>query len=126
MFSRQVYEIPGKFSADGKHLLAVRISGGNQLPRNQPSIYERAWATGLDRIIPHAEHASHFPDRYATLKCQMSFGWDFAPHLLTCGIWDDVSIVQTRGILIRNIWVQGVPDGRLNVQLNLIPRRRGP
>ncbi|CAG0981837.1 partial beta-mannosidase, partial [Anaerolineae bacterium] len=47
-----------------------------------------------------------YPDRYATLKCQMQFGWDFAPRLRTCGIWDDASIVIVRSVFIQDAWIK--------------------
>lgn len=117
MFSRQVYEIPCELVFETNRL-AVRVSGGNQLPRVKLNLRQRAWQSLASRVIPHAPQAHEFPERYATLKCQMSFGWDFAPRLLTCGIWDDAVIVQTREILLRDAWVQGVPDGRVRVVLD--------
>lgn len=119
MFSRQIYEIPRALLSSGRHQLAVRVSGGNQLPRLKLGARERLQRALLNRLIPMPSHASHFPDRYATLKCAMSFGWDFAPRLLTCGIWDEAWLVQTRKVFLRDIWVQGVPDGRVRVTLDL-------
>src|SRR5581483_9878745 len=119
MFSRQVYEIPPNHLTKEKHRLAIRVSGGKQIPHIELPIHERMWSFGVDRILPHAAHTYNFPDRYATLKCPMSFGWDVAPRLLTCGIWDEAYIIHTRGTLIQDIWLQGVPDGRVNVRLTL-------
>lgn len=116
MFSRQVYEIPRENILQTNQL-AVRVSGGNQLPRVKLNPAERAWQNIAARIIPHAAQAQEFPERYATLKCQMSYGWDFAPRLLTCGIWDDARLAQTRDVFIRDVWAQGVPDGRVRVTL---------
>ncbi len=118
MFSRQVYEIPREKILQTNQL-AVRVSGGNQLPRVKLNPPERIWKNVAGRVIPHAAQAQEFPERYATVKCQMSYGWDFAPRLLTCGIWDAARIVQTRGIFIRDVWVQGVPDGRVRVMLEV-------
>ena len=81
MFSRQIYEIPRSEILNGVSHLRVRVSGGNQLPRLKLNLRERAWRASAGRFIPHASHAPEFPDRYATLKTQMSFGWDFAPRL---------------------------------------------
>ncbi len=119
MFSRQVYEIPREKILEGANLLAVRVSGGNQLPRMKLNWHEKIWRAMVGRFLPHAAHAPEFPDRYATLKCQMSYGWDFAPRLLTCGIWDEAWLVQTREIFVREVWVQGTPDGRVGVALDL-------
>lgn len=122
MFSRQVYEIPRATIHPGTNRLSVRISGGNQLPRLKLNPQERVWQGIAGRFIPHAAQAAEFPDRYATLKCQMSYGWDFAPRLFTCGIWDDARIVQTREIFMRDVWVQGVPDGRVRITLDMDTR----
>ncbi len=119
MFSRQVYEIPVTQLAGARHRLGVRVWGGNQLPRLHRSVRERAWGALAGRLIPHAAHAPEFPDRYATLKTAMSFGWDLAPRLLTCGIWDEAWLVQTRRVLLRDIWVQGLPDGRVRATLEV-------
>jgi beta-mannosidase len=117
MYSRQVYEIPQNVDADGTLCLRVRVSGGRQLPGLKRKRSERVWQKVAERALPHAEHTIEFPDRYATLKCQMGYGWDFAPKLLTCGIWDTAWLVGCRDIFIRDVWVQGLPDGRVRVTL---------
>jgi beta-mannosidase len=118
MFSRQVYEIPNALLQNETHRLAVRVWGGNQLPRAKLNWRERAWKTVAGRLLPHSPQAPEFPDRYQTLKCQMAYGWDFAPRLLTCGIWDEAFLIQTRELFLRDIWAQGVPDGRVRVTLH--------
>ncbi len=118
MFSKQIYELTALLS-HSNNLLRVRLSGGGQLPRLKLKRRESAWQKIAGRVLPHAKHAGEFPERYASVKCQMSYGWDFAPRLLTCGIWNTAWIVQTRGILIRGVWIQGVPDGRVLVRLEV-------
>jgi beta-mannosidase len=118
MFSHQVYEIPHALLQAQQHRLAVRVWGGNQLPRTKLSVRERAWKSIAGKLLPHPPQAPEFPDRYATLKCPMAYGWDFAPRLLTCGIWDEAFLIQTRELFIRDIWAQGVPDGRVRVTLH--------
>lgn len=124
MFSRQLYEIPRAAATKGMHRLAVRVSGGKQLPSMKLNPLERAWQMFAGNILPHPPQAREFPERYATLKCQMSFGWDFAPRVLTCGIWDETFLVQTRDAFIRDVWVQGTPDGRVRVTLEVDATRR--
>ncbi|MGB8647005.1 MAG: glycoside hydrolase family 2 TIM barrel-domain containing protein [Anaerolineae bacterium] len=114
MFSRQIYEIPRQQVARSR--LAVRVWGSDALPRFKLNASERALQSTLGRLSPTNPP---FADRLATLKCQMSFGWDFAPRLRTCGIWDNAALVETRGILIRDTWIQGVPDGRVQARLVL-------
>lgn len=57
------------------------------------------------------EHASKYADRSQTLKCPMSYGWDFAPAVLTMGVWDDVTLLTCHTALIRNLWVDPLFDG---------------
>lgn len=119
MFSRQVYEIPNEQILAGINRLSVRVTGGGQLPKMHLRPQEHLWRATFGRVVPHAAQSSEFPDRYATLKAPMSYGWDFAPKILTSGIWDEAWVVQTREIFIRDIWVQGVSDGRASVTLDL-------
>lgn len=112
MFSRQVYELPSGQAGE----LGIRIWGAHALPQLSLGLGERSAGLLTRRFLPSNPA---FPDRIATLKCQMSFGWDFAPRLLTCGIWDDAALIQTRTAIIRDIRVIGVPDGRVNVHVNI-------
>lgn len=112
MFSRQMYEIPGV----GEGTLAVRVWGSDALPRlrlNGIGHYLRRQSEKYLAANPA------LPDRLATLKCQMSYGWDFAPRLRTCGIWDEAFLVNTGDGFIRDIWVRGLPDGRVSVELEV-------
>ncbi len=114
MFSRQVYELPTedrrpkteKTASVIGHpsSVAVRIWGSDALPKLKLTRAQKLWA----RIVRPLFHPpdSPFPDRYATLKCQMQFGWDFAPRLRTSGIWDDARIVVTRSVFIRDAFIK--------------------
>jgi beta-mannosidase len=115
MFSRQVYEVTdlalsaSKISQTSEVSsapleIAVRLWGSGALPRRRLSLLERSWAWLADRIDPTGVGA--FPDRTATLKCQMSFGWDFAPPMRSIGIWDDAWLVVTGEVLIEDVWVK--------------------
>lgn len=44
-------------------------------------------------------------ERNRALKCQMSYGWDFAPNIRTIGIWDDVELFATNGGRIHDYFV---------------------
>jgi beta-mannosidase len=124
MFSRQVVEITGTLAAGGAELLAlgphaqvaVRIWGSGALPRRRLTLPERLWAWLADRLDP----TGTFPDRTATLKCQMSFGWDFAPPIRTMGIWDDVRLVVTEGVFIEDMYP--LPAGE---RVSPFPAREG-
>ena len=98
MFSPQVYDITNLLSA--KSRLAVRITGSRWLPCDRSSRWEKV----LNRIEARALGAlGRFPHRRDTLKCQMGFGWDFSPPLRTMGLWDDVSLVISDDIWIRDV-----------------------
>jgi beta-mannosidase len=108
MFSRQIYEITHHLNAECCEL-AIRVWGSTALPPRHLSRLERVWGWLVDRFDPTGVGA--FPDRMATVKCQMSFGWDFAPPLRAMGIWDDVWLVVTGGVFIEDVWIKSqVPD----------------
>lgn len=108
MFSRQIHELhlsAGSIGGD----LAIRIWGSDALPKLKLSPRERVWGSVLQRFLPLTNEP--YPDRYATLKCQMQFGWDFAPRLRTSGIWDDISVVVTGSVFLEDAWIRAIPLG---------------
>jgi beta-mannosidase len=101
MFSPQVYELTHLLRAENR--LAVRIVGSHWLPTDRSSPWEK--------FLNHAEALlgglpGRFPHRRDTLKCQMSFGWDFAPALRPMGIWDEVYAVVSGEVFIRDVEVR--------------------
>ncbi|MBI4505365.1 MAG: hypothetical protein HY691_07500 [Chloroflexi bacterium] len=103
MFAPRSYEVTSLWRAD--NALAVRCWGGTARPT-----YRRSFSQRLARLAAHALLAMDlFPDRLAALACQMSYGWDFAPRLLTCGIWDDICL-ETTGAA-RFVRLRLVPQG---------------
>ncbi len=114
MFSRQIIELPNRKSKIEKPVLseakgrksqvAVRIWGSAALPKLRRTLTQRLWARLVKPLYTPPNEP--FPDRYATLKCQMQFGWDFAPRLRTCGIWDDAYVVVARSVFIEDAWVK--------------------
>lgn len=117
MFSPQVYDVTELLAEENR--LAVRIVGSDWLPGHRSS----PWLRLLNDIESRtASIGARFPQRRDTLKCQMSFGWDFAPPLRTMGIWDDVYAVCSQDLFIRAMVVQQqlTPDGAtLNVEVEL-------
>ncbi|MHB1416922.1 MAG: glycoside hydrolase family 2 protein, partial [Chloroflexota bacterium] len=83
MFGRLAYEVTPYLGQIG--VLAIRLAGGGALPRLHLGRRQRA----LRWLARRLAWGELYPDRLATLKCQMSYGWDFAPALLTTGLWDD-------------------------------------
>ncbi len=112
MFSQQTYEITNAASGPprrGKSIhLAVRVWGSGALPKMKLNRRQRFFRRLLSPIFSGWNEL--YPDRYATVKCQMQFGWDFAPRLRTCGIWDDVYLVTARAVFIRDVWIRGAPN----------------
>ncbi len=85
MFAPQEYEITHLLQAENR--LAVRLLGTRWLPHGRSTPWEKL----LNRVEARwGGLPGDYPDRRDTLKCQMQFGWDFAPPLLTMGLWDDV------------------------------------
>ena len=103
MFSRQSLALSPTLNAPGAHELAIRVWGGGALPKVPNPPWRRAFRWLLSKVSPGIEY---FPDRMATPKAQFSFGWDFAPRLLSTGIWDDIWLVITRGAYIEDLWVR--------------------
>jgi beta-mannosidase len=59
-------------------------------------------------LAVNVEYAGQFRVREQTMKCQMSFGWDFAPTIKTSGIWDSVALIRTGDAYIRSLRVEPV------------------
>ena len=114
MFSPQLYEITGLLKgaetpppgpARGiPGALAVRITGTAHLPFDRADRSTR-WR---DRQEQRLGTASRWPHRRSVLKCQMGFGWDFAPDLPSLGLWDDVDLMVTGDVFIRQLQVRPV------------------
>ena len=115
MFSPLVRDVTELLEAENR--IAVRIMGSRWLPsrRNSP------WY----RLMNHLESrvtsiGRRYPQRRDTLKCQMSFGWDFAPPLRTMGIWDDIYAVVTQEVFIQDVHVrQHFVDDRVQLSVRV-------
>ncbi|NJN99019.1 MAG: hypothetical protein HC875_35465, partial [Anaerolineales bacterium] len=97
MFSHQTIEITAALR-QGPVEIAVRLWGSSALPKRRLSWRQRLWQKIVAPL--YRSWLGIYPDRSATLKCQMSFGWDFAPPIRTMGIWDEVSLVVSRRVFI--------------------------
>jgi beta-mannosidase len=107
MFSRQMYEITDLATPRASEV-AVRIWGSDSLPQRRLSWWERLWSP-VAGALRRGQEA--FPARSATLKCQMGFGWDFAPRIRTMGLWDDVALFVTQSVFLEDVRITAVPDG---------------
>jgi beta-mannosidase len=98
MFSPQIYDITSLLT--GESCLAVRITGSRWLPCDRSS----RWIKIFNQIEARALGSlGRFPHRRDTLKCQMGFGWDFSPALRTMGMWDDVTLIVSDDVFIRDV-----------------------
>ncbi|MEJ2208780.1 MAG: glycoside hydrolase family 2 TIM barrel-domain containing protein [Anaerolineae bacterium] len=117
MFSPQVHDITPLLA--GRNRLAVRLLGARWLPQDRSSPGEKL----LNRIEARlGGMPGEFPQRRDTLKCQMNFGWDFAPPLRPVGIWDDVYARVSGGVFIRDVIATPHPDdgpARLLIEVEL-------
>ncbi len=93
-----MYDVTDLLQSENR--LAVRLAGSQWLPVDRSNWWEKL----LNRIEAHSSSMpGRFPHRRDTLKCQMGFGWDFAPPVRTMGIWDDVYAVVTGRVVIREV-----------------------
>lgn len=98
MFSAQTIEI-SEALRHGPVEVAVRLWGSHALPKRSLSWRQRLWQKFAGLF--YRSWVGIYPDRTASLKGQMSFGWDFAPPIRTMGIWDEVSLVVSGPVFIK-------------------------
>ncbi|HOO55808.1 MAG TPA: glycoside hydrolase family 2 TIM barrel-domain containing protein [bacterium] len=77
--------------------------------------------TRKNMLSVNIEYAGQFEVREKTLKCQMGFGWDFAPAIRTSGIWDSVTLIRTGDVFVRFMHVEPVfvDDGYWEAEVTL-------
>jgi beta-mannosidase len=124
MFAPQMHDVTGLLQPENQ--LAVRLLGSRWLPRNRSTPWYRLLNSIEARLggLPGG-----YPHRRDTLKCQMGFGWDFSPALLTMGLWDDVYLAVTGHAFIEGVTAALQPRGgsseaKLRVNVTLDTRRR--
>ncbi len=80
--------------------------------QDSPEIFVHVWSSGR-----HAEYP--FPRLKKDMHFSMSYGWDFAPRIITVGVWDDVEIWESRGVFIRDFHVNADLEGNISVEISL-------
>ena len=55
--------------------------------------------------------------RLALRKPQFVFGWDWAPRLISCGIWRPAMLALHRNLALRHVWVKGWHGGHVRLSL---------
>lgn len=124
MFSPSILEVTELLGKQNR--LAVRLLGSRWLPSDRSSNWEKIW-NGIEARF--GSIAKRYPQRRDTLKCQMSFGWDFAPPLRTMGIWDDACLIACQDVFIMDVSVKqeiGVSQAVLTVRIALDSLLGGP
>jgi beta-mannosidase len=114
MFGRQLFEITDVLS--DQNTLSVWVQGSDYIVDGSR---RSRWERLLDRFEWGATDGNG--QRFQTVKCQMSFGWDFAPCVRTMGIWDDVYLVCSGDLFIRDLRVRPLFDlGQISLAITLI------
>ena len=98
MFTRHLYDVSSLMI--DTNVLNVRIMGSSFLPKPSLTRWQRIWEK-LGSPLQNGHEV--FPQRAATLKCQMSFGWDFAPDMRTMGVWDEVKLIGCGNVFIGRV-----------------------
>ncbi len=113
MFSRQRYDVTKLLTR--RNRVAVRFLA----PARLSSQRSTPWEKFLNRWERRFIDTSCDPDRRDWLKCQMSYGWDFAPELRTIGLWDDVELVVTGEVSLFDVQVKSrLASGRAALTLS--------
>ena len=118
MYRRRRYEITETLR-QGPATLGVRIWGAWALPR-----WPRTLTFRLQKWLARKLQGGGlepFSDRLLTLKAPVHFGWDFAPRLMTAGVWDDVHLHISGAVAITDLWARADwgPEFGLVVRLEL-------
>jgi beta-mannosidase len=95
---------------EGENLLVVRLDIGLRSVADKPAEVFNAAMRGdptLDSTSPWMW----------TRKVPFAFSWDWAPRLMTCGIWRGVSLHSYRSVALRDVCLRTevVTDGRAKI-----------
>ena len=95
---------------EGRNLLVVRLDVGLRAVEDRPVGKYGAMGTS----------ASNTP-RMWIRKAQFTFSWDWAPRLLTCGIWRGVELRSHAGVALRDFCLRTslLPEGDARVETSL-------
>ena len=95
-----VFDVTGAVRG-GTNLLVVRVDDGLRA------------ASGKE-LAPYQMQKGHeLQERMWIRKPQFTFGWDWSPRLLTCGIWRSVQLRSYRGMALRDLCLRAQlkPEG---------------
>lgn len=105
MFSEQTFEVQDLINFNQENILTVRLSPPPQSTANH--YFE-----------------GKIPARARFHKAQISWGWDWAPHLVSMGIWDSVKLVATEQARFEDVFVspelsEDYSTAELNLELEI-------
>ncbi|MHA1277463.1 MAG: glycoside hydrolase family 2 protein [Candidatus Helarchaeota archaeon] len=62
----------------------------------------------------------NFTNRFKVIKCQMSYGWDWAPKMIPSGIWDDIYIDIKEKIYLESVFIRAttITEKRATIKLS--------
>lgn len=108
MYSRLLYEVTPLI--EDTNTIRVRLAGTKYLPRPGQT------ATGrlTRRVAARFQGGEVEAERFGTLKCQLGYGWEFAPELHTVGLWDDVFLHTAGPVFVERMSLTASlqPDAR--------------
>ncbi len=106
MFVPVILDVTGVVR-EGRNLVVVRVDAGLRAAEGRPVGKYGAMGTS----------ASDTP-RMWIRKAQFTFRWDWAPRLLTCGIWRGVELRSYERVALRDVCLQTSlrPDGEARVE----------
>jgi beta-mannosidase len=124
MFSPLMFDITPHLGSENR--LAIRLEANACLPTQRSNLLERC----LNRVEGGISSLPEgFPERRDVLKCQMGFGWDFAPPVRSTGVWDDVCLHLSGHAFIRDVTTWSTFVGaaaKVNVRVDLDAATAGP
>ncbi|MDI3328301.1 MAG: hypothetical protein QJR06_07085 [Alicyclobacillaceae bacterium] len=94
MFVPAVFDVTREL-VDGENVAAVKLSPVQAFVRDKDLTLWSAFS----------------PERVWVRKAQMHFGWDWAPRIVPCGIWQPVRLVRHRGMRLGSVFPQTLSIG---------------
>ena len=97
-------DITGKLNYDGENVLAVRFDSTLRGTLSRVRDHEFARRSQAFADLPLISD----PSRVYVRKCACNWGWDWAPRLVTAGIWRSVSLQAIDRVAVRDVYVRPV------------------
>ena len=112
-----------------------RVRSGDRLLATHEGMFSQCYVdvSGLPEkteilveVLPNPSSEREFviPEmwgRKKNMRIPMSYGWDFAPRIITIGIWDIVEIQEDTGGFIDDLHVRAFDNGELHMSFRTSP-----